>query len=342
MTINNTPTQLIDANGQVSFGYFDASVRQINGREHHYITAMGKPAGRFLRHFHYKQFQYFGVINDQYLIGCAFADTAWLGLIFVYVYDVHKQQLHEWNWHSPLARRLTLSQSPCQGKSQFQSGATCITMHYDETPSGLIKSLDIQTPELQLSASIAENYTRPMSLCTPTGINGFTYANKVAGLPVKGELTFEGKTVSLQALNAFGHHDFSAGYMRRETHWNWACTSGEVEGQMLGFNLSSGVNESRYRENCYWIDQTLVPLDGICFDYQRNDLQAPWRITDTNGVIDLRFQPQGCHRERLNLGVFASNFHQIFGTFEGTIQHDGKKIALSSLYGFVEEQYAKW
>lgn len=339
---HTSPHQLVNAQGEVALGRFADSLAQVNGRDARYLTPFGKPASHFARRFHYKQFQYFGVISARFLIGCAFADTAWLGLVFVYVQDMKTGELKEWTWRSPFGRALRLSESPRQGESRFSRGAVRIRMDYTESDGVLTKRLTIDMPELQLDATLQETGFQPMSLCTRTGVNGFTYANKVAGVACSGTLSFNGETVALAELNAFGHHDFSAGYMRRETFWNWACTSAEVDGHALGLNVSCGVNETSFSENCLWLDGRLIPLGGVHFDYQRDDLTGRWRIRDDAGRLDLVFTPAGCHRETLDVGLFASNFHQLFGSFSGQIHTGEASFTLASIHGFVEEQYAKW
>lgn len=182
----------------------------------------------------------------------------------------------------------------------------------------------------------------PMSLCTRIGINGWVYANKVAGVRVDGTLRTGAGEASLAAHNAFGHHDFSSGYMRRETFWNWACMSGEAGGMRLGLNLSCGVNETSFTENCLWLDDELIKVSTTVFDYDRDNLLNDWHIETGDGAVSLHFQPLGRHVERLNLGLFASNFNQLFGRFQGHVRRpDGTQLAVE-LYGFVEEQYAKW
>ena len=65
---------------------------------------------------------------------------------------------------------------------------------------------------------------QPMCLCTPTAVNGWVYAQKVAGVRCRGDVRSALGDHDLQALDAFAHHDWSAGYMRPETFWNWlAC-----------------------------------------------------------------------------------------------------------------------
>src|SRR5690606_11998986 len=335
------PPRLGDSDGAVALGRFADTIANISGRAAGLRTPMGKPASAFARRFQYKQFQYFGIISDALLIGCAFADTGWLGLAFVYVYDIRTKKLHEYTWRSPLGRALQMSESPVDGESRFEQGNVAIHLGYRQRGDSLEKTLRIRIPALSLDASMLEpaDY-QPMSICTRTGINGWTYANKVAGVAVTGSLDWQGQTHSLEALGAWGHHDFSAGYMRRETFWNWACLSGDVAGRAVGFNLSCGVNETSETENCIWLDGKLVKVSTVTFDYQRDDLLQRWQVSSDDGQVALTFTPEGRHQERLNLGLFASNFNQLFGRFDGQLTLvDGTCLTLDGQYGFVEEQF---
>ncbi|WP_196221523.1 DUF2804 family protein, partial [Sansalvadorimonas verongulae] len=47
--------------------------------------------------------------------------------------------------------------------------------------------------------------------------------------------------------------------------------------------------------------------------------------------------------ERDNFLIMASNFSQMFGSFTGTLRtDDGEKLTVNNIFGFAEEQYAKW
>ena len=95
------------------------------------------------------------------------------------------------------------------------------------------KVLDIKFgAELTLQAEMIEapDY-ETMALCTPCSINGWVYAQKTAALPVSGKLHCSLGNYDLTEQNTFGHHDFSAGFMRKETFWNWACFSGSQSTQ---------------------------------------------------------------------------------------------------------------
>lgn len=339
-----TPENLIRPDGLPVLGIFARTVPHVNGRRTDLRTSLGAPASALARHFGYKQFQYFGILSERLLIGCALADTAWVGVAFVYVYDVNTRQLHEYSWRTPFARRLRMSDSPVEGESTFHDRNVHIRLGYRQREHGLEKSLAIDMPTLQLRAVLEEAPSfQPMSLCTRTGINGWTYANKVAGVPASGALHWQGQDYDLTSLGANAHHDFSAGYMRRETFWNWASLSAEIDSHRIGFNLSCGVNETSHTENCLWLDGRLIKLNTMRFDYNRDALLEPWYITSEDGSVELRFHPEGRYQEKMNVGVFATNFNQLFGRFEGELRlPGGQTLAVKEQYGFVEEQFARW
>lgn len=344
MNFQPQPSALVNDQGQVALGVFPDTVATINGRQADYRTPMGQPAPRYARHFHYKQFQYFGVISQELLAGCALAHTAYLGMAFFYIFEPRTGCLREYTWRSPLGRELIMSSSPRQGESRFQRRGVDIRLGYQDQGGALSKTLTVNLKDLALNVRMDEgpNY-QPMSLCTRTGVNGWVYANKVAGRTVTGALQQDGNRQDLAGLDACGHHDFSAGYMRRETFWNWACLSALVDGTRVGLNLSCGVNETTFSENCLWVDDQMIPTGGVIFEYNRDDLMQPWTLRSQCGQVMLRFTPNGNHRERMNLVLFASNFNQLFGRFDGELRlKDGRTLTIDGQYGFVEEQYAKW
>lgn len=338
------PPALVDAQGQVPFGLFDATVPRINGRDFDYRTPMDAPQGALARRFHYKQFQYFGVLGEDVLAGCALAHTGWLGLAFVYAWDTRARRLHAETFRVPLGLGLTMSTSPTGGESRLAGRGADIRLGYAQDAAGVLtKTVAVSTRQgLRLNATMTEAAPfRPLSICTQTGINGWTYANKVAGLPVQGTITLpDGNRHDL--AGACGHHDFSAGYMRRETFWNWACLSGRAGGRVLGLNISCGVNETSHSENCLWVDGELIPTGLARFRFDRRQPDAPWQVTTADGAVDLSFTPAGLHSERMDLKLFATNFRQFFGRYSGTIRARGEEIVVDGLWGFVEDQYAKW
>jgi hypothetical protein len=185
---------------------------------------------------------------------------------------------------------------------------------------------------------------QPMSICTRAGATGWVFARKTAGVRVAGRLQWGGTTYDLEQIGARGHHDWSAGYMRRRTFWNWGCLAGTLpDGRLVGMNVSCGVNETSFTENCFWIDGELHKVDTVHFDYDRGNLMLPWRIGSYDGRCQLEFRPEGSHVERVNAVLVASNFNQLFGRYTGALTTAaGERITIDGVLGYAETHYARW
>jgi hypothetical protein len=217
-------------------------------------------------------------------------------------------------------------------------------MHADAAPRR--RRLEVVAGPIAIDATFSEETPpmEPMRLCTRAGATGWVYARKTAGLGMTGTLRWDDATYDLGALGIYGHHDWSAGFMRAETFWNWGCLAGRTaDGRIAGLNVSCGVNETSVTENCFWIDGRLHKVDTVAFDYDQRDLMKPWRLRSADGRVALDFAPEGMHVERLNALVLATNFHQLFGRFSGTLTTAaGESIAIDRMLGFCEDHYAKW
>ena len=341
------PYSLINSQGKPHYGRFTAPVNEVNVQNADYRTAMNKPAGRWKRHFHFKRFQYFGAMGKDLIFGCALADLRYIGAIFIYVYRLSDGAMRTWQYKMPLAYGLELTNRPDNGVSSFQFGKRSILMRYElNALDERKKILDIDLgPELKIHAEMREGrHFEPMALCTPCAVNGWVYAQKTAAIAVTGQVDCELGKFDLGKSECYGHHDFSAGYMRRETFWNWACFSGR-QGPYppLGLNVSWGVNETGYSENCFWVGNSLHPLPQVQFTFDRDNEHSTWRVSSLNNQINLSFKPVGMHRERLNIGLMATNFKQFFGLFNGHLQAaDGQRYEIEDQYGFIEDHYSKW
>lgn len=342
------PSVLIGADGKPAFGLFDDAVERINVNDCDLRTPMNKKASAWTRHFGYKRFQYFGGISEQLIFGCALVDLRYLCMAFVYLYRPADGAMRQWRIKLPLSYGMTLSDSPVRGCSTFDVGSIHIAMLYDDGVAGLSHSKRLQIrigSELDIDAELCEPLAYPrLALCTPVAGNGWAYAQKSAGVPVRGTLRSTLGAIDLQQAGCFGHHDFSAGYMRRDTFWNWACLSGITSaGQRLGLNISWGVNESGWSENCLWLDDVRYALPQVQFYFDRDDERSVWRICSSNEGVELRFVPAGCFSEQINAVVLASRFRQYFGCFEGRLlTAAGHCIVIENMRGFVEDQYSRW
>ena len=337
--------RLVDVAGHVRFGIFHEPVEEVNHRDFPLADAFGRRIGGLRRSFAFNQFEFLGAVSEDLVFGCAMADVKYAGTVFAYAYEPPTRRLHEYRFRRPLALGMRCSQLPESGRAVFRSGGHVVEMIAE--PHLRRRRLRVQLAAgFAVDATFSEEDppTQPMRICTPVGASGWVYARKTAGHRVSGSLRLPERTYDLTAIGARGHHDWTAGYMRRQTFWNWGCLAGELPGgRVVGLNVSCGVNETSFTENCFWLDGQLHKLDTVHFDHDRRDLLKPWHLTSYDGRLDLRFRPEARHTERINALLVASNFQQLIGRYDGWLETaSGERIGITDLFGYAERHYAKW
>lgn len=345
--------RLIQADGQPCYGLFPHSPALINYRDFDFRSPMGRRLGALAKWRRFHQFQYFGLMGEQLIGGCALAHLSLVSIAFVYLYHPPSGRLLERRFKAPLGLGSRFSQAPDDGVCTFRRGRNHLRLENRageglrrvrvELDDGLVLDASFREAAEEGEEGEAVRPFQPLCICTPVASTGWTFARKVAGVRCQGEVSGPLGRFDLAALDTFAHHDWSAGFMRPETCWRWACLSGWADGRRVGLNLACGVNETSFTENCFWLDGELVKVDSVAFRFDRDDPLQPWTITSFDGQVELTFQGVGLHRERLDLLIMASHFRQVFGRFHGTLRPRGRPpISIDGLWGFVEDHYAKW
>jgi hypothetical protein len=335
------PKSLIDDKGNVQVGVFPEPVDTVNYRDFALRSPMGGRASSLAQWLGFNQFEFLGVLSEEIVFGVAIANVRYAGTGFAYVHEPATRRRTERSVTRPLGLGFDFVQTPERGTSRLNTAALKVEM--EGIPGGG-RRLMARAKGIEIDARYTEGPMEPLRICTGAGATGWVFTRKTAGHSVEGTLVWEGKTYDLAKVGALGHHDWSAGYMRRETFWNWGCLAGRLgDGRVVGLNASCGVNETSFLESCFWVDGVLHRLPAVHFAYDREDFHAPWKLTDERGRIDLTFVPEGSHKERINAGLVASNFIQIFGRYTGTLTTEaGERLQLDGLPGYSEWHYAKW
>lgn len=340
-----TSGRLINREGDARFGVFPEAVAEVNFRDYDLRTAMDRRRGALARHFGFNQFQFLGGMSDSLVFGCAIIDIRVVGQAFLYFYEPLTKRLVEFSFRTPLAVGTHFDQRPEDGSVTFRSGANRFAMTATSQPRQ--RQLWVRLAggvEVDAVFDEEDPPIEPMWISTPAGASGFVFARKTAGARVSGTIRWEGRTLDLSELGMLGHNDWSAGYMRRETFWNWGCLAGRLaDGRIVGMNVSCGVNETGHSENCFWVGGRLHRLGPVSFEYDRRNLMKAWHLADSDGRLDLEFTPEGSHTEKINALVVASNFHQLIGRYQGSLKTAaGETIELHGQLGYAEKHYAKW
>lgn len=329
--------------GKPQYGLFEEGVACVNYRDHQPYSVMDRRRGSLTKRFAPNQFQFVGMLSESLVLGLAIVDLKLVSNAFFYLYEPETDRLREWSFLQPLARKTTIPDTPNAGESSFSKGRA----QFQIQCSGARRTLKVRIgSELSLDAVIETPDTlKPLCVCTRAGYDGWVFTQKAAGLSVvSGQLRWQERRFDLVEEKLHALYDWTAGFMRRDTFWNWSSISGVLaDGRRLGVNLAAGVNETGFTENGFWLDGDFTKVDTVAFEFDRLNPLKPWRVTSFDGRIDLRFQPLGLRKECLNLILMASNFKQLFGYYEGELRTvSGETITVHKQMGFAEDHFARW
>lgn len=326
--------RLIGPEGHIAWGLFEEPVGRIEYADYALMSPMGRRIGRVGKHFRAHQFNFFGFAGPRWIGGVAVVDLRYLSSAFAYVFDRQTGVLREVSARSPAG--AAIRPTPDDPDSRYRSRrlrAAITAGHVEAAGPGFAFSFSVAPPEAP-----------PLRLCTRCGYRGWQFTRKSGGFALDGVLTFDGVEHSLGSSECRGLSDWSGGFMRRETSWNWAAAAGVLpDGRPFGLNLACVVNETGWTENAFWVGGRRVKLESARFEYDESDLGKPWRVRSSDGLVDLVFTPESRHCERASAGLVATSFSQLLGAYSGTVRlPEGGAVAVDGITGWAEDHYAKW
>lgn len=329
---------LIQSNGQPRYGRFTKLPSSIDFNKYIYKTPYGEIVTGWRKRLKYKKYKFCNIQHEHYAMGIAIVDMGWASHAFVYIYDHMTQQTSDWNAVQPFGRKTQLDEQPLFNQSFFYKSPFQIDIQH---ANGVRYIRLTKYGEIRLSARIFCAGTDPLSLCSPTGINGWSYTQKLTTLAVEGFfINKQGQVIQFHE-RSFASLDDTCGFLRPETAWFWlSCNFWDAQHNRIGINLASGVNDSFGNENCLWVNGVLYPLQDVLFEKQDEQL---WTIRSLDDKLNLTVQTCWRRSENLNLRLVGSQFSQWQAKISGTIQYgDHPEIVCLNEYGLLEQHYAKW
>ena len=163
-------------------------------------------------------------------------------------------------------------------------------------------------------------------------------------MPANGEVRIGDKTYYFRKEESFGVLDWGRGNWPYRNTWYWSSASGKQQDHIIGFNLGYGFGDtSKATENIFYLDGVGHKLGEVEFRYNPKNYLEPWRIISQDKRIDLTMRPIVDRNSKVNLLIFKSVQHQVFGTFSGKVVLDnGDEFIINSLIGFAEKVYNRW
>ena len=329
---------LIQSNGQPRYGRLAEIPNSINVEHYIYKTPYGKQLTGWRKRLKYKKFKFCSIQHEHYSIGIAIADIGWAGHGFIYSYNHQTDEVLEWNANTVLSRGTQVDEQPLYSQSHFLKSPFEFEMQH---ANGVRYIQAKRHGEEQLKARIFCAGTEHLSLCSPNGINGWTYTQKKTTLAVEGFFINKNQEKIHFNEKTLASLDDTCGFLRPETAWFWlSCNFWDTQGNRIGLNLASGVNESFGNENCLWVNGVLLPVADVLFEKIDENV---WSVRSLDHKLNLEVETGWRRFENLNLRLVGSQFSQWQSRIKGTIESQtGEQIILNHEYGLLEQHYAKW
>ncbi|MFZ5571026.1 MAG: DUF2804 domain-containing protein [Thermodesulfobacteriota bacterium] len=328
--------KLVEQDGTIAFGIYDDVIGELNFGDYSLRTPMGLPVPGFLKSLKFNQFHFFGLMGPELMAGMAVVNLKLVTNGFFYLYDRGKKEVIETKKLALPGGKTCIRLNPAQVDSVFESGDFRISMKGNR--------MEAEGRNIRLEIETALEKTRPLRICTRAGYRGWVYTQKTSPIPVKGTIFCNGKTHAVASPEYMGLMDWTGGFMRKHTCWNWAATAATLkDGRTFGLNLACGVNETGFTENAFWLDGVMTKVDTVNFVFDSRDLYRPWRMASQDGKVELLFHPERERSEKIHVGLIASRFTQLMGTLEGRLTTDaGEQVRLDNCPAWAEDHYAKW
>ncbi len=339
--------KLINPNtNEVLYGKIDDHI-VINYQDYKLKSIFDKNLPKIIQKFRFHKFNFIMIITDTHLLGLGIVGLTYISDIFLFSY------CFKTNDYLEIEKKV-----PFEFNLKYPIDAENFKIEYNTKSEKLIIEKNKALSTLNIFADFPHNFyiegnfaygtkiNNPLRICSPNGVNCWTFTEKCTGIEPKSlKLKLNDKQINPDLSKTTLLYDWSCGYMKRLTNWNWAAFSAADPRlkMTLGGNFASFINETYTTENAYWIDHKIFKINQIIFNFEENNPDKRWEIISDDKKVNLKFIPIKKRVQKLNLGFLKIYFRQYLGTFSGSLYTDDKtEFQFENAWGVTEIQRALW
>ena len=314
---------------------------------------------KFLQPLRIKRWQYFGITTPTHFFSFTLSHVGYLGPVFAYVLDFNTGRYHEQTISVPFGSGIVLARNSTSGDCRYHKGSLYLRFF---TPGDNQRRLEVNWPgfggsglKADVKLYLREGYESVVN-AFPYANRRFFYTRKVNCMPAEGTIEYgwdevgsDGnkklKAYRIRPDTCLGTLDWGVGVWPYRSFWIWASFSQFLpDSRTIGLNIGDGIgNSPELNDNAIILEGRVHKLGKINFKYDNKDFKKPWLMTSTDGRLTLEFKPFFERVAKTDVGVLASEVHQMFGRYSGVlVTDDGKKIEVNDLIGWAEEHHARW
>ena len=344
--IREPPKSIVEG-GRIHIGAFRSPIRKMNFSEADIFS--GPIMGRFWK-FRLKEWVGFGFTHPKWYASMIIQDAKYLASSAFYLYNRETKKYIEGGLVKPSCS-VRLATSHWNDYSKI-SGKGYYLEFIHNLDNGRHKiSMEVaaagKSPAIMADLILDEDLTciQPLVVSLPVEPKHYMYTHKVP-LAVEGAIHVGNETIEFDPSRDTANLDEHKAFYPYHTKWRWATfTNRDDKGRIIGVNLADHMfqDQERNNENCIWIDDKLVLLGCVNFDFDPHNPNNPWKIWDNAGYVELEFFPDGRKQEKHNFLLVGMDYYQVFGCFRGRItDSDGERHPVVDYYGVTEKMDARF
>ncbi|MGZ5966883.1 MAG: DUF2804 domain-containing protein [Polyangiales bacterium] len=306
-----------------------------------------RASARLLRRLRLKEWVGFGLTHPDWYAAFIIQDAKYLVSSAVYVYDRRRGKMYEYSAARPGTFFLDLPDHLLEGRCRWSTRGYALTFDFSESRGAHRVTFDLagsrSTPAIAGTLSLdATRASAPLVVSARLATGDPIYTHK-AIFPVEGALRIGADDVRFDPARDLAILDEHKSFFPYRTAWRWGTFAFHMPEGLVGANFADHrMAPGEPEESCVWTSGACEPLDGVRFEASETDEAAPWRVTSSDGRLDVTFRPEARKKERQRFGVVDLDYFQSCGRFTGTLRGGGRQYAIDEVYGVCERMRARF